>query len=1164
MDSQPPRSIAAPRRQRSKAEEQSRPNTASSLDSGTLSSEPLGYRFSETPSEEPALLLPDTPPASVFPLEDSPARPAQQFAITLSKNPNFDASEFLSVPNTQASTFSSQPVAELEEQDNRISLSSSGHSQETIPDSQDYSGPSFSQGHCIDGESQSLAAPSISQGEASVDADSGNNHSRATASPIPSRQPGAWPLSNGETNTPVELNEPLGESIVAQTATEVDVQREAPSNPERHPLYLTQPDTGYQFVEPQSSISSIATDSIPQGVVVSIPEIQVTTVTEAQVPPVQSPTASQGAQIVEQYQYSAVDIVSDSNSTASKVTESFLKQRDSTSLATSEKEISAQETLEDIEMPDAEEQRRESRSAVDELNSMFTLESHTELDHNSATLNIEPPDEHREVISDMPGSENVSIQTRDNEHGPMASGALDGAALERVPQQSATEALQSIVDMAFSQPEVLAPSGTLAPGDVHHTTISPADIVGIDVSQGIDPSGVFGTSSSAVPMNQQYETQSPLKSQSGTETPVQMHHLVTLPFQSSLRPTYDETLLENRRAVTTFGEIFNSPEFREPEPDLVGEVDKLLNKLYNICDYPQDVVGTSLERLPPLEQTKYCCDANSKFSFVFELLQGIETDMSFLIIASSTELLSLLFNVADALEIGCTATALNKHNEYSDSAASVTLILSNEQFDISEIDVVVGFDHTFRQSPVAQTVSDGDNATQPPLVLTLITTHSIEHIDMQLPAGMHALERRNALLSGIVNARKLVDDPDRGYPEPHELASLFYEYINGKAESIIWEPIPLPSEVLDIYESSQMLSQIPATVEQDNSRKRKLDEDEDEEDAKRLRTITEPEAIIGGITEPPLPDEVAWLLDSMRTDAAQKHTAAKISVPLSVLQVLTEKYTELTRQKEISNTEAEYKSVIEGLEKRVKEYERTSGKIYKSYRSALQDRAKYEAGAKAAEAALQKAKDQAQKDSDKFQSKAAEYEARIARLTEAPEGSGESPLATSESLLKESQDKAKSLEERVKLAQKEAEYARALYQDGSSAAGAMRGEINDLRKQNEELQQKSTDSLTAVHKTNAEMTTKEYLAQIKALKSEVQEREAEVDRIRDELRQLKSRRETRQSSVPRSPRMAMMSPRPGRPYGASTSRATSPAPMSEAVLPTTSVPGNGRWNHLRE
>lgn len=1133
------------------------------MDSGTHFSETSAYRLSATPSEEPALLPPDTPPASGFPLEESPARPVQQFAITLSKNPNFDASEFLSVPNTQASTFSSQPVAELEEQDNRISLSSSGHSQETIPDSQDYSGPSFSEGHYIDAGNQSLVALSTTQDEAAVDGDSGNSHSRASASSIPSRQPAAWPLSHGEPNTPAELNETLRESVLAQTAAEVDVQPEAPSSPEHHPLYFTQPDTGHQFVEPQSSISSIATDSIPQGVIESTPEVRVTTATESQVPPVQSPTVSQGAQIVEQYQYSAVDIVSDSNSTVAKVTESSLKQRDSTSPAISEKRDSPQENLGDIEMPDSEEQRRESRSAVDELNSMFTLEPNTELDDNSATLDIVPQDEHREVISDMPGSESVNIRTTENEDGPMASGALDGAALERVPQQSATEALQSIVDMAFSQPEDLAPSGTLAPGDVHHTTISPADIVGIDVSQGIAPSDVFDTSSNVIPMNQQYETQSPPKSRSGTETPVQMHHLVTLPFQSSLRPTYDETLLESRRAVTAFGEIFNSPEFTEPEPDLVDKIDQLLNKLYNICDYPQDVVGTSLERLPPLEQTKYCCDVNSKFSFVFELLQGIETDMSFLIIASSTELLSLLFNVADALEIGCTARALNKRNDYSDSAASVTLILSNEQFDISEIDVVVGFDHTFRQSPVAQTVSEGDNATQPPLVLTLITTHSIEHIDMQLPAGMHALERRNALLSGIVNARKLVDDPDRGYPEPHELASLFYEYINGKAESIIWEPVPLPSEVLDIYESSQMQSQIPATVEQDNSRKRKLDEDEDEDAAKRLRTITAPEAI-GGITEPPLPDDVAWLLESMRPDAAQKHTAAKISVPLSILQVLTEKYAELTRQKEISNTEVEYKTVIESLEKRIKEYERTSSKIYKSHRSALQDRAKYEAGAKAAEAALQKSKDQAQKDSDKFQSKVTEYEARIARLTAAPEGSGESPLARSESLLKESQDKAKSLEERVKLAQKEAEYARALYQDGSSAAGAMRGEINDLRKQNEELQQKSTDSLTAVHKINAEMTTKEYLAQIKALKSEVQEREAEVDRIRDDLRQLKSRRETRQSSVPRSPRMAMMSPRPGRPFGASTSRATSPAPMSEAVPLTTSAPGNGRWNHLRE
>jgi hypothetical protein len=139
----------------------------------------------------------------------------------------------------------------------------------------------------------------------------------------------------------------------------------------------------------------------------------------------------------------------------------------------------------------------------------------------------------------------------------------------------------------------------------------------------------------------------------------------------------------------------------------------------------------------------------------------------------------------------------------------------------------------------------------------------------------------------------------------------------------------------------------------------------------------------------------------------------------------------------------------------------------------------------------------------------------------------------------------------------------------------MKTELTGLKGQNEHLQKTSSENFVRIHQIQADASTKQHLAQIAELKALLREREMELDKTRDELRVFKNgRRETRQVSVPRSPRMGMMSPRTGRGYGGSTSRGTSPAPGSGTDgASTTPVPGmqyltqqtgNGRWNHLRE
>ena len=249
----------------------------------------------------------------------------------------------------------------------------------------------------------------------------------------------------------------------------------------------------------------------------------------------------------------------------------------------------------------------------------------------------------------------------------------------------------------------------------------------------------------------------------------------------------------------------------------------------------------------------------------------------------------------------------------------------------------------------------------------------------------------------------------------------------------------------------------------------------------------------------------------------------------------------------------------------MKEYERTSHRIYEAHRAALSDRTAFEAEKRTAEAALQTEKGLALKNVERAQKRSTELEEELRRIAE---GSDQGVIAL-DGKLKEEEEKVLNLEKRLQNAQKDAEYARSLYQDASTSATAMRAEVVELRQQQEELLKKASDNLAKVHEIQARSSAQEHLRQIADLQTQNKGMQVELGQLREENRQLKNGRQTRQTSVPPTPRMGVMSPRGGRPLGGSTSRGTSPAPGA----PFDAVPGmqfltpqagNSRFSHLKE
>ncbi|KPM41571.1 hypothetical protein AK830_g4960 [Neonectria ditissima] len=762
--------------------------------------------------------------------------------------------------------------------------------------------------------------------------------------------------------------------------------------------------------------------------------------------------------------------------------------------------------------------------------------------------------------------------------------SISPASIMTNPNQSAVESMRDIVNSTFGDSVDPITTSLMVEGcdDVPQGTVSPAEIsnlVGLGDSthtimmplsnRTVVSSIINEISEQSITMGQGTDEQAYAESSSPSEdeaTPSE--HIVTLPFQAGRRPFYDETLLEYRLDAEKFGEFFSSEVYKEPDEALVQRIDELLGRLLNICDYPQDLIGTKLEDLPANEQAKYSTDANPKFSFVFEFLQAIEKETEILILARSPELLRLLFAQTEALKLESVCQSLEDHESvYKNSTARIMLALSSEDHDPFKFDVILGFDHTFNSSPVSRRLSSSSDGKSP-LVLQLVTTHSIEHISLHVPQGISALERKNALLSGIVQARKLIDDPDRGYGDPHEVAEVFSNYLNGFTESISWEPQSIPDYVLDFYLSSQSRSQmlVETKLAEGNGLKRKLDPDEDFNDAKRMRVLPVLEATVES-NDPPLSDGLRELLSSIKPKTPAAERLSKVSMPLAVMEALAKKVSDYQRQAETNDVQSTYKAIILGLDKRLNEYERTTHKVSESHRKALQDRANFEKAKLKSDMALTVAAETAQKEAEKKEARILELEATVARLTSVPGGSAdESPLAKTEKLFEESQKKVKLLEKRLENAQKEADYIRNIYQDVNSTAGALGSEIKKLRLQNEVLQKKASDNLAQIHQIQANNTNKNQLDMIGDLKMQLREREFELNRLHNEITARNGRPATRQGSVVGG------SPRLGRGFpGGSASRGTSPAPVpgyDNGVIPGVQFmgqqAGTNRYRHLRD
>ncbi|KAI1367564.1 hypothetical protein F5Y08DRAFT_58770 [Xylaria arbuscula] len=653
-------------------------------------------------------------------------------------------------------------------------------------------------------------------------------------------------------------------------------------------------------------------------------------------------------------------------------------------------------------------------------------------------------------------------------------------------------------------------------------------------------------------------------------------YLITLPFQTSSRPQYNDIIRENEGLMNMYASAFQVLPHQTPRKDLVEKLDAMFSRLFDICDFPP-----FLDTLPPMspEQTaKHVIGTNAKFSFVAELLddlQSLNSDKKVLIFVRSGQLMDLLGHVIQTRGYRYIRSGKEVVGA-SDARHPLTVYLCSTSEGESSIprhvDAVIAFDHTFRQ----ELVSAADQSA--PVILALVNTASIQHINMRIMENLQPLERKNVLMLALVKAMRYVEEPD-STESLYSIAGRFARRIQlpeDEDDEFYYEPQPVPIEIFeDLYaassqiEGTQLSGQSLGADLHPENRKRSYLDGENEGSLPKRPKIIQPE-VVTSLSH--ISDAVKDLLGSDLPHNSEENT---IVVPVDRLQAVADKIAALMSElKESKARENEFRQLSDRNQKEANSFRLSINNIQRRYMDALEERGIFEANCKAAQeqAAIQgRTIESCRTEITTLKTTRTELEKKLAEANNALLQSSYPDLVKLAELDKNlgaANAQVEDLNKRLIVSQSDADYNKNLWRDAAKRATELAAENRAFEKKIEELQHKADSNIIAVNKTQSRIEGSALAQQITECKNTIRERDTELNHVREENRSLRSgRRETRQSSVPRSPRMGAlsgMSPRngtrgPSAMGGPSSSRGGSPQPPS-AVFDGPPGSGNGIQN----
>ncbi|CAJ2507450.1 Uu.00g086360.m01.CDS01 [Anthostomella pinea] len=663
-------------------------------------------------------------------------------------------------------------------------------------------------------------------------------------------------------------------------------------------------------------------------------------------------------------------------------------------------------------------------------------------------------------------------------------------------------------------------------------------------------------------------------------------YLITLPFHNSSRPQYNDVLRKDEDLIREYSTSFQVSPYKTPHATTIAKLDEMFSRLFDMCDFPPFL--DTVSAMAPDHIRKHVIDTNPKFSFVAELLDTLSSmgsEKKILILVRPGRLMDLLGNVVQTrgyhyVRAGQEVVGVSPPRHALTVAISSTADEPN--LIPTDVDAVVAFDHTFRQELVSSR-----NEASPPIIMALAIEASIQHLNMRISENLQPLERKNVLVMALVNAMRYVEDPDHAV-KLWSIADNFARHIQiPDDDEFYWEPPPLHEDIFQDFHaasSQTQLSQLSmpgSGIEKlPGSRKRSHVDDDEEILSKRPKMV-----------QPQVVTDVSYISDSLKSllgdDFTQDSEIASITVSVDKMEALSTKIANLQAEMAESKLrERQFRQLSDRSKTEVDSYASSINMIQTKFMAALKDRGIFEAectSAKEEAKALTASLQSSRTENGKLEEKHAEVQRKLSEATELLLNSSNPEHVRMMQLQKdldEATTKVEQLEKKVATTQKDAEYARHLYQQSSQRATELSMENRDCERQIEELQRKADENIVTINKAQAANDVKELTRMLGEQKMIVREREAELSRVKEDLKSARNgRRGTRQSSVPGSPRLnalyGVMSPRNAGGTRGASSRGTSPAPAmggfdgsGGSSTPSTPVfnqsAGINRFAHLRD
>lgn len=589
-------------------------------------------------------------------------------------------------------------------------------------------------------------------------------------------------------------------------------------------------------------------------------------------------------------------------------------------------------------------------------------------------------------------------------------------------------------------------------------------------------------------------------------------YIITLPFQSSRRSVYLQThrdhaeLLKDTDRLASNNVPGNLDVSRREEIEAIQvDLHGFFLKLLDICDLPD--MTESLLTMDAISQKKHCVQTNCKFSFIHELILCIQNlQRTILIICREGPVFDLLCALVETS--GC-KFIIHEEKMALDEGQDPILVLASSSQDRDGIPAnlhcVIEFDSSCRESELARQIRLSRNAdSRSPIFLTLMVSYSLEHFQHKLDNFLpDSLEDKWVRLSGTAvglhNLVPLVRDPPPGYPEPPDLGFTFASLLRSPTTGIDWNPTSLPADVFDVFGSQVASATQNSTLESSaatstTGRKRQLDDVAHDPSKRVKRPMGD-----GGVDTQSRFDFLGAEYDKQKV--ALKKTSESLIF---------------------------YRKQCAELRGQLVDCTRTIKKTSRQYHAALQDRSLFDNSAKKSQEAKRAAEEALT--NEKLRCARLETEIELlktkkAEMQQLMEGSANvevAQLAQLEARVVELEERTRKAEKSAEHARTDLEFARDQYQNASRTASQLDNKTRELEARAARLEHQAGENLRNIHKQNASIQGKHLLRQLQEKDAMIRNREFVIRRLEDEVAALRNgRRETRQSSVPRSPRLGM-------------------------------------------